>query len=120
MIVCGRRQVWYGQGKDPVVISTALVIGSLSSLHSRPNHRLDFASPPTTTRANTTSDKVPNGDEYACDTCQLALRCGVAKVDLPLKMAMKKEAMAEMTELIAEAMAEIMLPMLVVCAALLT
>ena len=32
-------------------------------------------------------------------------------MDVPLKIAMKNEAMAEMTELIAEAMAEMMLPM---------
>jgi hypothetical protein len=37
----------------------------------------------------------------------------VAKDHLPLKIAMKKEAIAEMTEFIAEAMAEMMLPMVV-------
>lgn len=83
------------------------------------HHPLDCASSPTTAAgADSTRDEVPDGDEDAGDTCESAYETldagtggGKCQGNSPLKMAMMNEAMAEMTELIAPAMAEMMFPM---------
>jgi len=55
---------------------------------------------------------IPLGQHIVLGLYRPVAAAANVKGDLPLKMAMKNEAMAEMTELIAPAMAEMMFPMI--------